>query len=805
MLVLAIVIGVAGTVVLAGVAGARRTASSFDRFVESTRAYDVLVFFRRLGPSTVSQVRSLPGVEAAALVDVPAVQFGDGDFIAAGAPTDDVVFRDIAVPRIVEGRDTEPGASRELVIGEPLATRRGIEVGDSVVLDTFTPEQIAALVDVVGSPIPEPAGPRVRMKVVGISRSPVDLSQQGDAGGILLLPRAFIDTYGDRVGSYIDVVLVRLADGSAGVPGFVRDLRQQFRDDPDTVIDEVEPTAVSTSGVRESIDVLATGLAVFAVIAAISALVVVGLMAARFVALGAERQQTWLALGLTRAQRIGALAFPPLVSVVVGASLAFVGAWIASALMPIGLARRAEPHPGVDFDVLVLVVGSAALIAALSAIVLSVAWRQARTSSQSRAPSHVATARVVQAAGLAPTVSIGLRAALQPTGRGRVISGRATLAVVIVAVLGVVSVSIFGPSLDRLAKTPALFGVGWDVAVDDARAERPDPSRPCSGLRSTRVDASPVSTPLPRSVNLSVEIEGHPVFALGYTPMRGSIDPTVLEGRAPAATDEIALGSASFDTVSRDVGDDVRLEGPGGAETFRIVGRVVLPSLGESQAVADGAILTGKGLDRVDDPDAQLSHAWVVATLAETAAKACGGASTGGAARRGRSGDPGGRATAVPLEVRRLQQVEDLPKFLAVLPRPARCGCDRLHPRDVGAPPAARARLAQDHRLHASSARRDGRLAGDRGRGHRCCGGRAARHRRRPQRLACGRRQRRRRVRPRRVGRDRRRNRGGGAGPRERGRPAGGSRGGSGVAGHDLARRVATSRGVTRGGCTRNL
>ena len=136
-------------------------------------------------------------------------------------------------------------------------------------LVTFTPAQIEALVGEVGTPIPEPGGPRIRMEVVGISRSPVDLSQQGDAGGILLLPRAFVEKYGDRVGSYIDVVLVRLNEGSAGVPSFVSELRRSVRGDPATVIDEIEPTSVSTSGVRESIDVLAIGLTVFAIIAAI--------------------------------------------------------------------------------------------------------------------------------------------------------------------------------------------------------------------------------------------------------------------------------------------------------------------------------------------------------------------------------------------------------------------------------------------------------------------------------------------------------------------------------------------------------
>src|SRR5688572_13349244 len=196
---LALVVAVAGVVVLSAAAGARRTASSFDRFTVSTRSYDVLVFFREVGPSTAAHVKAISGVEAVALVHAPAVQLANGTFVAAGAPTDDVVFRDIARTRIVAGRDVAAGAAEEIVIGEPLAQQQGLGVGDSLELVTFTPAQIQALIGEVGTPIPEPNGPRISMKVVGISRSPVDLSQQGDAGGILLLPHAFVEKYGDLI------------------------------------------------------------------------------------------------------------------------------------------------------------------------------------------------------------------------------------------------------------------------------------------------------------------------------------------------------------------------------------------------------------------------------------------------------------------------------------------------------------------------------------------------------------------------------------------------------------------------------
>jgi FtsX-like permease family len=109
------------------------------------------------------------------------------------------------------------------------------------------------------------------------------------------------------------------------------------------------------------------------------------------------------------------------------------------------------------------------------------------------------------------------------------------------------------------------------------------------------------------------------------------------------------------------------VNGPGGTARFDIVGSVVFPSLGDSLAVADGAIFTGRGLDRIDDPAAELSHAWVVATVGDTTDRRAIERQLG---RLPGVGDPetsGVEAPRLPLEVRRLRQVDDLPIILAGL------------------------------------------------------------------------------------------------------------------------------------------
>ncbi|MEX2100281.1 MAG: FtsX-like permease family protein [Acidimicrobiia bacterium] len=663
--VLTLVIGVTGTVVLTATAEARRTSTSFDRFVESTRAYDVLVFFNTLGPSAVPELRRLPGVETIGVVRVLAVTFGDGRFIPAGGPLDDVVLHDVARPRIIAGRPTAPDAPEEIVVGEPLARQRGLVPGDSFVLRGYTPEQIVALAGPVGSTIPEPAGPAIRMRVVGISRLPTDLSQQGEAGGILLTSRAFVEKYGDQIGEYLDaVILVRLTDGAEGVPRFVRQLRENVGED--TAIDEVEPTAVSTSGVRESIDVMAIGLVVFAAIAMIAGLTAVGFATARLVALGVDQRETWHALGLTRTQRAFVLAAPALVATGAGAFIALVGAWLTSGRMPLGLAREAEPSPGMQFDTLVLAGGVVAIVIVLCGIAVLFAWRQASRGAASATRRMSVIGGMLEAGGAAPPIAIGVRAALERRRGRAAIPVRSTLAAAAIAVLGIVAVSVFASSLDRLAHTPPLYGFGWDVGVDDSRAERPVPDRPCSGLSGTRVSEDAAVEAIAGVCLLNVEIEGHPLGALGFSPVRGSILPTVIEGRAPRARDEVALGSATFDIVERAIGDRVRAEGPAGTASYRVVGRVAVPTLGDAtSSLADGAIFTGAGLDRLDEPAAELSHGWVVARLAAGVDHA---AAARRLARLPDLGDPeasGVDPVRVPLEVRRLQQVNDLPLALA--------------------------------------------------------------------------------------------------------------------------------------------
>ena len=77
------------------------------------------------------------------------------------------------------------------------------------------------------------------------------------------------------------------------------------------------------------------------------------------------------ALGCARAQRVAGAVLVVAPVTVLGAALATVVAAAASPLMPIGVARLAEPDVGFDVDLLVL--GAGALLVAVGVLVLAVA------------------------------------------------------------------------------------------------------------------------------------------------------------------------------------------------------------------------------------------------------------------------------------------------------------------------------------------------------------------------------------------------------------------------------------------------
>ena len=331
----------------------------------------------------------------------------------------------------------------------------------------------------------------------------------------------------------------------------------------------------------------AVALAVFAVLAGLIGLAVIGQLLARQLVLDSVEFPILRALGMTRASLAG-LSLARLAAVTLAGAVVAVGVAIAaSPLMPIGPARLAEPTPGVEVNLAVLGIGFAIIVVLPLAVLVPQAWRAA---GRAQGPLGVAEpvgparpSRLGSALGLAGSVpgSIGVRMAFEP-GRGRTaVPVRSALAGTIVAVAAVTTAVVFGTSLIALVGTPHQYGQNWNQEFDLEFGAIP------ATLGAMLLSHDPAVTQYAAGDYGELTVGGKLVAAVGIDPIHGGEYLTLLSGRAPSAPDEIALGAQTLRAIHRQVGQTVQVavnrtstSGPVTVQTMRIVGEAVFPSFG---------------------------------------------------------------------------------------------------------------------------------------------------------------------------------------------------------------------------------
>jgi hypothetical protein len=148
---------------------------------------------------------------------------------------------------------------------------------------------------------------------------------------------------------------------------------------------------------------------------------------------------------------------------------------------------------------------------------------------------------------------------------------------------------------------------------------------------------------------------------LVYDLRRGDLEVSLTSGRAPVASDEVALGPATIDTTGKDVGDDIELRVGDTTNEFRIVGAILFPEGDFSHD--EGAAVTMAGGDRLfgDAHDGtaihQIGFAWDERVDPDAADAEL--AEAGFTVRLDEEG-------LLPATVTNLGQVEHLPRYLAL-------------------------------------------------------------------------------------------------------------------------------------------
>lgn len=108
--------------------------------------------------------------------------------------------------------------------------------------------------------------------------------------------------------------------------------------------------------------------------------------------------------------------------------------------------------------------------------------------------------------------------------------------------------------------------------------------------------------------------DDHRAQAWGTESLKGEQLFTLLDGRFPAAPDEVAVGIATRSTVGQPGADRIQLGAPGGTKSFRVVGHVLFPP-SQTEAFADGVLLTRSGIEQLGAAQgATLLGSWAART-----------------------------------------------------------------------------------------------------------------------------------------------------------------------------------------------
>ncbi|HEU5003808.1 MAG TPA: FtsX-like permease family protein [Actinomycetota bacterium] len=568
--------------VLASAAGARRTDSAYPRFLQWADSPQTFVFRPPAGSSgfgdiSTAQLAQLPEVKR--VMTAASYAALDPAVVNLTAPATNALGTTMFRRKMLAGRQPDPAKADEVTISFLLADDLHLGVGDHLDLTVAKADGQSTA--------------RLRFRVVGVDAAPTEFPPQlGSGVDLAWATPAFYRAHTDDLLTY-GVSAVWLRDGDRGTPSFQGDVGRLGGGLP------VQSFPISDQSVNteRSIHLQAVALWLLAaLLAATGGLIVVQLLARQSVLEAADNGEL-RAMGMTPGQ-LWTVAMTRVLAVgVMGAVVAVGVAYALSPIAPIGLARNAEPHPGLAFDPLVFGLGTLGLIAVIALAGAAPAWRAARKPGRPAAatlrPSVLASA--VGATAAPATVATGMRFALE-SGRGRTaVPVRSSVGGTAVALAALSAALVFSTSLNHLLATPALYGVTWDAQAASITARDIGPA-----VDLLRAD--------PRVAAVSVGYTGAPlglgprgsrVDAMAIDAVKGpTLFPAPLEGRVPRTSGEIMLGSRTFSELHAHLGGAVPavLADTPVKRTLRVVGVGVFPSLSDALGLGKGAAMTVGGL-----------------------------------------------------------------------------------------------------------------------------------------------------------------------------------------------------------------
>jgi hypothetical protein len=609
VLALAVLIGVIAGIALTAAAGARRTDTAYPRFLRGSHAADLLVTPARSGfHGYFRAVAGLPQVsssDAVAFLQMSLPGPGRSPFSGMVAEASPSGGEGTAIDRVkvLAGRIFNPAEPHAVMISPALAARAHLRPG--------------GILHLIGYPQRGP-GPdlahavRLAFRVSAIvvfDDQIVPATAELGAPRVLLSP-AFARTrqaqsFNPAGGA--SFVVLRHGASAAAFTRQATALAARYRVGNTPIVHLDTEYGATQRAIRPE----AAALAVFAALAGLIMLVIIGQLLSRQLILDSAEFPILRALGMTRS-RLAVLSLARVAATTLtGAAVAVGAAIAASPLMPIGPARSAEPSPGIDVNLAVLGTGFVIIAAVPVLVMMPVALRAAGRAqgplglAEPAAPTR--PSRLGPALGLAGSVpgSLGVRMAFEP-GHGRsAVPVRSALIGTTVAVAAVVAAMVFGASFLSLVGTPHRYGQNWAQELDLQVGTIPavQGGKVLAGIKGLTQYAGgnygQVSIAAPGTRGVAVP-------AIGLDQLRGSGFLTLLTGRAPARPDEIALGPRTLRTLGLHIGQWVRVAANGRASPMRVVGAAVFASFsvggGSATDLGTGAVVLASVLSQPNPP-----------------------------------------------------------------------------------------------------------------------------------------------------------------------------------------------------------
>jgi hypothetical protein len=376
---------------------------------------------------------------------------------------------------------------------------------------------------------------------------------------------------------------IKLQHGAEGITDFVQEVDRRYGLVPEGTSQTSHATAQRT--MRPYV----VALSVYAGLAAVLGLVLVGQGAARTARADAEENELLLAIGLTRWQSRTRVAVGIAAAAIVGTVVAVLVALAASPSSPVGPIGPFEPDPGVSVDGTVLAGGGLAWIAVTSAagfggIVLADRVRRHRVATDTRLARRLPVTAAIAVRFTRP----------QPSGASGT-SARPAIAGVATAALLLTGAVTFAAGLHRLVDTPRLYGWTFDGSMFLGYQSTDEQKAAAAAAIAPEITNDPAVLGVTEMAGTDLIIGDLTVPTTGTAGAGGAF--TLLTGHPPSAPDEIVLGPKTASKVSDGgVGSRITIVGPDGSSSaeYTVVGRAVFPD-----GAGEGAWMTLEGLRAV--------------------------------------------------------------------------------------------------------------------------------------------------------------------------------------------------------------